>query len=495
MTTKSVRVRFAPSPTGNLHLGSARTVLFNWLFAQAQGGSFIVRIEDTDRARSADEYEKAILNDLQWLGLDWNEGPGTSGEFGPYYQSKRQDIYRKVAQKLLDERKAYYCYCSMQELEEERKAALAEGQTPVYGGRCVRLTGDEKKRLEQAGRKPVVRFKVPAQKIVINDLINGHVEFNSDVIGDFILLRSDGTASFNFANVVDDARMGITHVIRGNDHLSNTPRHILLFEALGEKPPYFAHHSLLLGTDHTKMSKRHGATAVFEYREQGYLPNALMNYLALLSWSPGDDREIFTPEQLMGEFSLDRISKSPAIFDIDKLRWINKQHILGTELKTLTSLALPFLREKGMNDQELLKKSDDPGFIDLTNKVKMVQDRLTILSDLPGQLKVLFLDSIEFTDEARRVLMESDSRLVLESLAAILEVVNDLDEDRGREALKELAQAMKIHNIKGKSLYLPVRLALTGEASGPHLYSLLAGLGKEKSLARIESALEKCKIA
>lgn len=482
-----VRVRFAPSPTGHLHMGSARTALFNWLFAGSSNGTFVLRIEDTDRARSADIYEKSIINDLHWLGLNWDEGPEVCGAFGPYYQSKRQDIYREIAQKLLDEGKSYYCYCTPEELEESRKRALAEGRMQKYDGRCRELTQKQKEIFEREGRQPVIRFKVPRRKIVINDLISGLVEFDSSVIGDFILLRSDMTASFNFAVVVDDVLMEITHVIRGNDHLSNTPRHILLFEALGHKLPQFAHHSLLLGVDHTKLSKRHGATAVFEYREMGYLPNAVTNYLALLSWSSSDGREIFTPEELVKEFSIEGISKSPAIFDIDKLNWLNKQHILRTDPEVLAKYSTVFLVEKGMYPKE----PENSDFCDLVEKIKVVQGNLSKLSDAPRELKVLLSDSIEISNEARRVLSESNSKLVLKSLTEILGGVDWLDEEKSKEIIKALANKFKEQNIKGKNLYMPIRLALTGKTSGPDLFYLLNSLGKEKSLKRIKSAVEK----
>ncbi len=487
-----VRVRFAPSPTGNLHMGSARTALFNWLFARCNKGTFVLRIEDTDRTRSADKYEKAILGDLRWLGLDWDEGPEVGGAAGPYYQNQKQDIYREVAQRLLDQGKAYYCYCSAQELGESRKQALAESRMLKYDGRCFKLTRDEEKRFKREGRRPVVRFKVPSQKIVINDLISGRVEFDSSVIGDFVLLRSDKTANFNFANVVDDVLMEITHVIRGNDHLSNTPRHILLFEALGGKLPQFAHHSLLLGTDHAKMSKRHGATAVFQYREMGYLPNALTNYLALLSWAPDDDREIFAPEELIKEFSIEGISKSPAIFDIDKLRWFNKQHILRTDPEMLTRLTIPFLVEKGIYSKEALKRPESLDFSNLTEKIKVVQGYLTTLLDTPQQFEMLFSDSIRHTEEGKAFLSEPSSKLVLNRLIEILDGIEGLNADKSREILKTLAQELKEQKIRGKALYMPVRLALTGKTSGPELFNLLASLGKEKSVERLESAVKDC---
>jgi glutamyl-tRNA synthetase len=307
--SEKVRVRFAPSPTGHLHIGSARTALFNYLFARHAKGSFILRIEDTDRERSADMFEKSILDDLSWLGLDWDEGPQADGEYGPYYQSQRQTVYQEAAKRLLSEGKAYYCYCSPEALEEQRRRASAAGKMPKYEGTCFGLAAQDQERLRAEGKKPTVRFHVPPGTIELNDLLHGRVSFASDVIGDFIILRSDGTASFNFAVVVDDALMKITHVIRGEDHLPNTPRHVLLCQALGYSLPVYVHHPLVMGKDGGKLSKRHGATSISEYRKTGYLPEAIANYLALLGWSSESEREIFELEELVGEFKLERLSK------------------------------------------------------------------------------------------------------------------------------------------------------------------------------------------
>jgi len=321
------RVRFAPSPTGQLHLGSARTALLNWLFCRSAGGQLVLRIEDTDPVRSKVEFEESILADLHWLGLAWDEGPDIGGPHGPYRQSARGDIYREHADRLLSEGKAYPCYCTAEELEEKKRRALEESRPPLYDRTCLKLNDEERARLEAAGRRPVLRFRVPSEDVEFTDVIRGRVQFTSQVLGDFIILRSDGSAGFNFSVVVDDATMGITHVIRGEDHLTNTARHIMLFRALGYPLPVFAHHSLLFGPDGTKLSKRHGATTVRQYREAGFLPEAIVNYLALLSWAPPEGQEVMRPEELAAAFNLEGLSGSPPIFDRPKLEWLNGRHM------------------------------------------------------------------------------------------------------------------------------------------------------------------------
>ena len=311
------RVRFAPSPTGKLHLGSARTALFNWLFARGSGGVMVLRLEDTDRERSSEEFERDIIDSLHWMGLDWDEGPDVCGHHGPYRQSERIGIYRDYADRLLEAGMAYRCFCTPEELEVRKKEAIEKGLPWRYDRRCLTLSEQEREQLDQEGTPYATRFLVPEGKVVVNDLLRGEVTVDASEIDDFVILRSDSTAGFHLAVVVDDMTMDITHVIRGDDHLTNAVRHVLLFEAFGVDPPQFLHHSLLMGPDGAKLSKRHGATAVSDYREQGYLHQALVNYLALLSWSPGDDREIFSLSELVGEFNLRGVSASKAIFDFE----------------------------------------------------------------------------------------------------------------------------------------------------------------------------------
>src|SRR5215472_5069892 len=322
-----VRVRFAPAPTGSLHVGGARTALFNYLFARGRSGTFVLRSEDTDLTRSSVESERVIEDDLHWLGLDWDEGVNRGGPYGPYRQTERRDRYGLAAARLLETGAAYPCYCTPEELDAERAAAEARGEAPKYSGRCRGLSEAERQAFEREGRKPAIRFQMPERDVYVEDLVRGSVHFPAGSIGDFVIMKSDGNAAYNFAAVVDDSEMAITHVLRGDEHLPNTPRQVSLYEALGFPLPLFAHVSMILAADHQKLSKRHGATAVSEYREQGYLPQALVNYLVLLGWSPGDDREFFTLDELSQLFALARVSKSPAVFDQAKLRWFNAHYI------------------------------------------------------------------------------------------------------------------------------------------------------------------------
>ena len=351
---ENIKVRFAPSPTGPLHIGGARSALFNYLLARRYSGKMVLRIEDTDLERSSRESEENIIESLKWLGLDWDEGPDVGGEFGPYRQTERLQIYTEMAQKLIDQGMAYRCYCSEEELEEQRQAFIAKGELPRYSGCCRNLTKEQEEKYLSEGRKPVIRSKVPKdQMIIINDMVRGTVNFESNGIGDFVIVKSDGIPTYNFAVTVDDHLMQISHVIRAEEHLSNTPRQILIYEALGWEKPTFAHISLILGKDKTKMSKRHGATSVVQYREQGYLPEAVVNFLALLGWAPGGEEEIFTMEQLIEQFSLDRVAKNPAVFDMDKLRWFNGYYIRQSSVERITDLALPYLKEAGYLPQEI----------------------------------------------------------------------------------------------------------------------------------------------
>lgn len=327
--SEQIRVRFAPSPTGPFHIGGARSALFNWLLAKKYtDGKFVLRIEDTDRVRSTKESEENIKAALKWLGLDWNEGIDVGGEYGPYRQTERLDIYKKFTDKLLAEGKAYYCYCTEEEIEAERQALRAQNKMPLYGGHCRNLTPEQIAKYEAEGRKPVIRFRTPCdQSVKFDDMVRGKMSFDSNGIGDFVIVKADGIPVYNYAVVIDDALMHITHVIRAEEHLSNTPRQVVLYEALGFPVPKFGHISLILGKDHTKMSKRHGATSVEQYKNLGYLPEAIVNFLALLGWAPQSEQEIFSIDELIKEFSMDHVAKNPAVFDIDKLNWINAQYM------------------------------------------------------------------------------------------------------------------------------------------------------------------------
>ena len=348
MCNDEVRVRFAPSPTGPFHIGGARSALFNYLLARKTGGKLILRIEDTDRERSTPESEENIKAALKWLGMDWDEGVDVGGPNGPYHQMERLDIYKKYTDKLLAEGKAYYCYCTDEELEEERQSLIKEGKMPRYMGKCRHLTEEQIAQFKAEGRKPTVRFRVPAdQQILVRDMVRGDVVFDSNNIGDFVIVKSDGIPTYNYAVVIDDALMHITHVIRAEEHLSNTPRQCLVYDALGFKQPTFGHISLILGKDHTKMSKRHGATSVDQYRQLGYLPEAINNFLALLGWAPNSEQEIFSMDELIHEFSMDRVAKNPAVFDIDKLNWINQHYMRQLDAEAFFEAAKPHMIAAG----------------------------------------------------------------------------------------------------------------------------------------------------
>ncbi|MEW6607415.1 MAG: glutamate--tRNA ligase [bacterium] len=472
---QKVRVRFAPSPTGYLHLGGVRTALFNWLFARHHNGKFILRIEDTDLERSEQASEGTIISSLKWLGLDWDEGPEVGGEYAPYRQRERLKIYQEYADKLLQEDKAYYCYCTEEELEAKRKQGIHG-----YDGRCRNLTTSEKQQLTDAGRKPVIRFKIPEinEMIVVQDLIRRDVEFSSEILHDFVIIRSDGVAAYNFAVVIDDYLMKITHVIRGDDHLSNTPKQILLYQTFGFDLPQFAHLPMILGPDGARFSKRHGATSTEAYRELGYLPEALVNYLALRGWSSAEqNKEIYSVDELIKDFSLERVTKSPAIFDIDKLNWMNGNYIRNADLVRLTKLAIPYLKKKGCvtccGDFEWLKAVVD-----------LVKDRINCLSEITDQVDYIFNSKIIFDDETKEILKGEKATQILDCFSKKLEQTDDLSPEKIASVIKDIGKEI---GVKGKELFMPIRVALTGKIHGPELPEIIAVLGKEVSLKRIKT--------
>ncbi|MFH1502404.1 MAG: glutamate--tRNA ligase [Candidatus Eisenbacteria bacterium] len=481
--SRPIRVRFAPSPTGHLHVGGARTALFNWLFAKRSGGTFVLRVEDTDSARSTAESERAVLSDLAWLGLEWDEGPDIGGGRGPYRQSERLDIYREHADRLMDEGLAYLCYCTDPELEAKRKAALASGQDPRYDGTCRELTPAARAANDADGRRPVVRFRTESRDVRVRDLVRGDVEFGSEMLGDFVILRSDGRPTYNFAVVVDDALMEISHVIRAEEHLPNTMRQVLVYEALGFQLPEFAHVSLIVDKDRSKLSKRRGATSVAEFRELGYLPGALVNYLALLGWSPADERELFTKRDLVDAFDLSRVSSSPAAFDEDKLDWVNGHHIREEPLSGVVELSRPFAEAAGLRE---------PSESRFEAMVALVRPRLSRLSDLPGAVSIFFDDAWRMEDEAAEALRDPAG---LEVVRALLEAI---ERDAGGSAgsplscgrFKDLLAGVgKDRGAKGKGLYGPVRAALTGATHGPGLGEIAELLGRERVRGRLARAL------
>ncbi|MBC7076092.1 MAG: glutamate--tRNA ligase [Syntrophomonadaceae bacterium] len=474
-----VKVRFAPSPTGPLHIGGARSALFNYLFAAHYGGTMVLRIEDTDLERSSREYEEEIIESLRWLGIKWEEGVDVSGENGPYRQTERLPIYEEYGRRLIDSDRAYYCFCTEKELEEERQSLLASGQLVRYSGKCRYLNEEEIQEKLNKGLKPAVRFKVPNNKIyIVDDLVRGRVSFDSNEIGDFIIIKSDGIPTYNFAVVIDDTLMGITHVIRAEEHLSNTPRQLMLYDALNFKRPEFAHISLILGSDKKKMSKRHGATSLMEYRKMGYLPEAMFNFLALLGWSPEGEKEILSGDEIVASFSLERVSRSPAIFDLDKLNWLNQQYIKQTELEELKSMLRPYLEESEFAGK--IKELDDEKYELL---VKAVRDRLVCLDDIKKEVQVFFAD-LEYEQDALDVLEG-------EKVMSVLQIfVNEFPDESDLEKIQDLIKSIRKRlKLKPKDVFMPLRCALSGKTHGPELPYLISIWGREESLRRINQTV------
>lgn len=484
---KKLKVRFAPSPTGPFHIGGARSALFNWLVARHADGTFLVRIEDTDLKRSTKESEENIKDSLKWLGMNWDEGIDVGGPHGPYRQTERLDLYKKEVQRLLDEGKAYYCYCSAEELEKSRKAQLDAGKTPIYDEHCRHLTEEEKAKYEAEGRKPVVRLKVRKDGVfAFDDMVRGHVEFQAAGVGDFIIMKSDGIPVYNFAVVIDDAFMEVTHVIRAEEHLSNTPRQLAIYEALGYKPPKFGHISLILGEDHKKMSKRHGATSVTEYRNMGYLPEAVVNYLALLGWTPKGEQEIFTEEELIKQFSMKRVSSNDAVFDINKLNWINFQYMKKLDADQLYDLIFPFLVKAGYVEESVTEEKKDW----LKKVIWFMKDHIYFAGQAAEELKFFFEDMPALTDEAILSIMKAETSGKL--LKAFIEDLKALETFDQAEIKKCFNACMKAQGIKGKAAYEPTRIALTGVTQGPGMFEMMELFGREKTMDRLEAALAYC---
>lgn len=474
-----IKVRFAPSPTGPLHIGGARSALFNYLFARHYEGELLLRIEDTDLDRSRPEYEAEIITSLSWLGLDWDEGVGRDGDNGPYRQTERRSLYDRYTRQLLEQGDAYYCFCSEESLEQERQELMAKGETPRYLGRCRDLSEEERTAYLARGIKPVVRFRVPPRQIyVVDDLVRGRVSFESDDMGDFIIVKSDGLPTYNYAVVIDDVLMGVTHVIRAEEHLSNTPRQLMIYEALHFKRPEFAHISLILGSDRQKMSKRHGATSLMQYREMGYLPEALINFLSLLGWSPEGEEQILDLRQIIAAFSLERVAKSPAVFDLEKLNWMNGQYIRKLDIGDLAERVRPYLVNsiyrgpiESLNQEQYLLL------------VSTVKDHLVCLSDIVKEAAVLF-EPPQYSAEALEILKGENTKVVLHHFMDSLP--QELQPDAIKQQLKTITKANK---LKPKDVFMPLRCALSGQVHGPDLPSLIALWGREEILQRLQSSI------
>ncbi len=474
--SESVRVRFAPSPTGYLHIGNARTALFNFVFARQQRGHLVLRIEDTDVTRSAQEFEKTTLHDLKWLSIRWDEGPDIDGEYGPYRQSARLESYLNHANQLRQRGKAYKCFCSPEDLEQMRKALLAKGQMPRYDGRCRNLSPQTIERFEEEGRRSTLRFKVDRGMIRFRDLIHGPLSFDRSHIGDFVLLRSDRTPAYNFACVVDDASMKITHVIRGDDHLSNTPRQLLLYEHLGFAPPQFAHHPLILGADRTPLSKRHGVTSVRNYRDEGYLPEALNNYLALLGWTPEEKGEILSLEDLVRTFRLEKVAKSAPVFDRKKLDWINSQHIRRMDLESLSEKVAPFIPPEMSMDPRKLK-----------GIVATLRDNLQTLKQIREYIGIFTDSPLDMESSAVEALKSPQAAKVLSEMRSLLTSGIPLTEESASQFMETLRLRV---GFQGKVMMMPIRAAITGKTHGPELAKILALVERETILQRLDQALE-----
>ena len=479
-----MRLRFAPSPTGQLHVGNARTALFNWLLARGSGGTFVLRIEDTDVERSTRESEAAILRDLRWLGLDWDEGPDAGGPCGPYRQSERLHLFTSYAQELLAAGSAYYCFCSVAQLDADRQAAVAAGRPSMYPGTCRDIPLEQANARITAGERPAIRFRVPDHRdVVFTDLVRGDVRFAGDVIGDPIIVRADGHPAYNFAVVVDDALMEITHVIRGEDHISNTPRQLLMYEAMGFTPPAFAHLALVMGPDHSPLSKRHGATSVAEFRAKGYLPEALVNYLALIGWSPrhgtasSDADELLSIDDLARRFSLDGVGHSAGVFDEEKLAWVNRHYLKVADASRIARLAVPYFVEAGV------PMSPTAGGIEfLAGAMAMATASVDRLNQIPARLAALFdSDVSKALDDPgiREEMSAPGARAVVSAFAEELSAAPRLDRDRFRAAAGEVKTRT---GQKGKGLFHPIRIVLTGRADGPELDLLVPAIDRGAEL-------------
>ena len=481
-----VRVRYAPSPTGYPHVGNIRTALFNWLFARRYGGSFIVRIEDTDVERKVEGAIEDILESLRWLGLDWDEGPEVGGAYGPYFQSQRLELYHPVAEQLVKGGYAYPCYCSQERLEAMRAEQARRGQPPGYDRRCRNLSQKERTAFEQQGITPVIRFKIPLTgRTQFQDLIRGKVVFSNNTLDDLVLLKSDGFPTYHLANVVDDHLMEVSHILRADEWLASTPRHVLLYRALGYEPPQYAHLPMILGPDRSKLSKRHGAASLLEFRDQGYLPEAMVNFLALLGWSLDDRTELLSRDELVGNFSLERLSKTGAIFNVDKLNWMNGVYMRGLDLDELTEKALPFF------DRYLQTEVRRPLDRDYVRQVvSLEQERAKTLYELPELGEFFFVDEPDYSvDLLLNAGLPSDKAVeALQAASKGLATLHSFDHDPLESMLRSLASQL---SLKTRQFFGVLRVSITGRTAAPPLFQTMAVLGKDKCLQRIESAIDR----
>ncbi|MGG1615037.1 glutamate--tRNA ligase [Paenibacillus phoenicis] len=480
-----VRVRYAPSPTGHLHIGNARTALFNYLFARHHGGKFIIRIEDTDVKRNVAGGEENQLTYLKWLGMDWDESVDVGGNYGPYRQTERLDLYRPLVQDLLDRGLAYRCYCTEEELEKEREEQMARGETPRYSGKCRHLTPEQLAAYDAEGRQYSIRFRVPeGRTFTFDDLVKGPISFESDVSGDFVIVKKDGIPTYNFVVVLDDHLMNITHVLRGEDHVSNTPRQLMIYDAFGWEPPVFGHMTLIVGENHKKLSKRDESVIQFieQYDQLGYLPEAMFNFIALLGWSPEGEEEIFSKDELISIFDANRLSRSPAVFDTNKLAHLNNHYIKNADPKRIASLAIPHLQRAGRLPAEL--SPEQQAWAEAL--VALYQEQMTAASDIVELSELFFRSELSVDEEAAAVLAEPQVPSVLSTFLAKVEGLADFSVENIGAAIKEV---QKETGSKGKGLFMPIRVALTGQMHGRDLNQTIFLLGRDKVVDRLKARI------
>nr|WP_263323904.1 glutamate--tRNA ligase [Neobacillus sp. Marseille-Q6967] len=483
--SNEVRVRYAPSPTGHLHIGNARTALFNYLFARNQGGKFIIRIEDTDKKRNIAGGEESQLKYLKWLGMDWDESVDVGGEYGPYRQSERNDMYHTYYNQLLENGQAYKCYCTEEELEAEREAQTERGETPHYTGKCRHLTPDDRTKLEAEGRQPSIRILVPEGKTyTFDDMVKGSVSFESEGMGDWVIIKKDGTPTYNFAVTVDDYLMKISHVLRGDDHISNTPKQLMVYEALGWEPPVFGHMTLIVNESRKKLSKRDESIIQFieQYEELGYLPEALFNFITLLGWSPAGEEELYTKEEFIEIFDANRLSKSPALFDKQKLTWMNNQYMKKIEVDRVLELALPHLIKAGRVPENLNEEQREW----VKGLVGLLQEKMSFGAEIVELSEMFFKDEAEYEEEAKEVLAGEQVPEVLKAFSEELDKLIEFKADEIKAAMKAV---QKSTGQKGKNLFMPIRAAVSGQTHGPDLPQAIELLGKSKVQMRIQKLI------
>ncbi|MBC1984454.1 glutamate--tRNA ligase [Listeria booriae] len=486
---KRVRVRYAPSPTGHLHIGNARTALFNYLFARHNDGDFVIRIEDTDQKRNIENGESSQLENLAWLGMDWDEGVDKGGNYGPYRQSERQHLYDPLIEQIVAEGKAYKCYCTEEELEAEREEQKANSMMPRYSGKCRHLTAEQRAQKEAQGLKPSIRYAVqPGKTYTFNDMVKGDVSFESDGIGDFVIVKKDGIPTYNFAVAIDDHLMEMTHVLRGDDHISNTPKQLMIYEAYGWEPPTFGHMTLIVNESKRKLSKRDESIIQFieQYKDLGYLPNALFNFIAMLGWSPEGEDEIFSKEEFIKIFDPKRLSKSPALFDTHKLTWVNNQYVKQLDLEQVVNLCLPHLVKAG-----LVSATADADELAWVHKlVSLYHEQMSFGAEIVELSAMFFTDDVEFDEEEKEVLAGEQVPEVLAAFKEEMATIEPFAADEVKAAIKRVQNAT---GAKGKGLFMPIRVAVTGEMHGPELPQSIEVLGREKVVNRLENRLNEAK--